>query len=84
METSHSAPREVYEGTLTARAGDLAKPASRRYHEIDVRATEPVASTSSTQPGDVAQLGERLVCNQEVAGSIPVVSTKLLSDRHLR
>src|SRR5262245_22362757 len=25
--------------------------------------------------GDVAQLGERLVCNQEVAGSIPVVST---------
>jgi len=27
---------------------------------------------------------KRLVCNQEVAGSIPVVSTKLLSDRHLR
>src|SRR4051794_38395017 len=25
--------------------------------------------------GDVAQLGERLVCNQEVAGSTPVVST---------
>jgi hypothetical protein len=28
--------------------------------------------------GDVAQLGERLVCNQEVAGSIPVVSTEAL------
>ena len=27
------------------------------------------------QNGDVAQLGERLVCNQEVGGSIPVVST---------
>ena len=27
-----------------------------------------------TSDGDVAQLGERLVCNQEVAGSIPVVS----------
>ncbi len=27
--------------------------------------------------GDVAQLGERLVCNQEVAGSIPVVSIPL-------
>lgn len=25
--------------------------------------------------GDVAQLGERLVCNQVVAGSIPVIST---------
>ncbi len=25
--------------------------------------------------GDVAQLGERLVCNQEVEGSIPFVST---------
>ena len=25
--------------------------------------------------GDVAQLGERLVCNQEVDGSIPLVST---------
>ena len=29
---------------------------------------------SSSAFGDVAQLGERLVCNQEVAGSIPVVS----------
>ena len=63
------------EGTLTARADDLAKPGSRRYHEIDVRVTEPVARTSSTHPGDVAQLGERLVCNQEVGGSIPLVST---------
>ena len=27
--------------------------------------------------GDVAQLGERLVCNQKVAGSIPVVSIVL-------
>ena len=62
------------EGTLTARADNLAKPGSRRYHEIDVRVTDPVARTSSTHPGDVAQLGERLVCNQEVGGSIPLVS----------
>ena len=27
--------------------------------------------------GDVAQLGERLICIQEVAGSIPAVSTRL-------
>ena len=26
-------------------------------------------------PGELAQLGERLVCNQEVTGSIPVFST---------
>ncbi len=26
--------------------------------------------------GDVAQLGERLLCKQEVVGSIPSISTK--------
>ena len=64
------------EGTLSARADDLAKPGSRRYHENDVRVASPVARTSSTHPGDVAQLGERLVCNQEATGSIPVSSTR--------
>ena len=29
--------------------------------------------------GAVAQLGERLVCNQEATGSIPVSSTRKLS-----
>ena len=29
------------------------------------------------QPGAVAQLGERLICIQEVAGSIPTSSTSL-------
>jgi hypothetical protein len=28
--------------------------------------------------GAVAQLGERLVCNQEVIGSIPISSTRIL------
>lgn len=28
--------------------------------------------------GELAQLGERLVCNQEVTGSIPVFSTILV------
>ena len=27
--------------------------------------------------GDVAQLGERLVCNQKVTGSIPVISRNM-------
>jgi hypothetical protein len=30
--------------------------------------------------GAVAQLGERLVCNQEATGSIPVSSTKALQE----
>ena len=30
-------------------------------------------------PGAIAQLGERLVCNQEVSGSIPLSSTKELT-----
>ena len=29
--------------------------------------------------GDIAQLGERLLCTQEVTGSSPVISTKLFS-----
>jgi hypothetical protein len=34
-------------------------------------------------PGELAQLGERLVCNQEVTGSIPVFSTNV-SDASFR
>jgi hypothetical protein len=34
---------------------------------------------NSRAQGAVAQLGERLVCNQEATGSIPVSSTKFLS-----
>ena len=29
--------------------------------------------------GDVAQLGEHLLCKQKVTGSIPVISTKLVA-----
>ena len=34
--------------------------------------------------GDIAQLGERLPCKQEVAGSIPTISTNLRSNRSIR
>ena len=34
--------------------------------------------TLSANNGGVAQLGERLLCKQNVAGSIPVTSTKLV------
>ena len=36
-----------------------------------------MAVPSSQNQGAVAQLGERLICIQEVAGSIPTSSTKL-------
>ncbi len=35
-----------------------------------------LATRSSQLKGAVAQLGERLVCNQEATGSIPVSSTR--------
>ena len=31
--------------------------------------------TGPEESGDIAQLGERLPCKQEVAGSIPTIST---------
>ena len=34
----------------------------------------PRRAAGRTSPGDVAQLGERLVCNQQVGGSNPLVS----------
>jgi hypothetical protein len=34
--------------------------------------------------GAVAQLGERLVCNQEATGSIPVSSTRIVEQRPFR
>ena len=36
-------------------------------------------SVALAEEGELAQLGERLVCNQEVTGSIPVFSTILRS-----
>jgi hypothetical protein len=43
-----------------------------------VLVTEP-ARRNPQPTGELAQLGERLVCNQEVTGSIPVFSTNLRS-----
>jgi hypothetical protein len=67
------------------RPAELAMSVRRCYHRTSVL---PGSSPKRVLPalgqrladacaliGDVAQLGERLVCNQEVAGSIPVVST---------
>ena len=40
----------------------------------------PLDLLSTVFNGAVAQLGERLICIQEVAGSIPVSSTKEVGD----
>ena len=37
----------------------------------------PALIAQTLRLGELAQLGERLVCNQEVTGSIPVFSTNL-------
>ncbi len=42
------------------------------WHEADIRSIRPILRTL----GAIAQLGERLLCKQEVAGSIPVGSTE--------
>ena len=39
--------------------------------------TRRPAATDAHRPGVVAQLGERRLCKPEVAGSIPVISTKM-------
>ncbi len=61
----------------TAAATDASDKLAHRKR-IRQSKIEPITCTlrsQSPQSGSVAQFGERLVCNQEVAGSIPVVST---------
>ena len=41
--------------------------------------TSQLTADGSLKFGELAQLGERLVCNQEVTGSSPVFSTKFFS-----
>src|SRR5207245_1189756 len=41
----------------------------------EVMSAEIVSTISAHERGAIAQLGERLVCNQKVAGSIPAGST---------
>jgi hypothetical protein len=41
-----------------------------------------IVETISADNGAIAQLGERLLCKQEVAGSIPAGSTTLDAPKH--
>ena len=64
------------------RLTDLCGPASirraRRSLRIACASGAPAARVDPVSGGDVAQLGERLVRNEEVVGSIPIISTILL------
>ncbi len=42
---------------------------------VGSKPTGPTKSSLLRKLGDIAQLGERLLCKQEVTGSIPVIST---------
>ena len=55
------------------------KPARRvkGAGEFGPAATKPRVVRRRAKSGELAQLGERLLCKQEVTGSIPVFSTKL-------
>ena len=48
-------------------------PVARWAHNPKVAGSNPVPATNFL--GDVAQLGEHLICIQGVAGSTPVIST---------
>ena len=56
---------------LRLRAEDLRRPPARWDNGFEGRS----ALHLKEHDGDVAQLGEHLLCKQEVTGSIPVVST---------
>ena len=60
------------EGRLPG-AGGCVQPASIRLGEAACRRCR----IGGAAQGAVAQLGERLICNQEVVGSIPISSTSL-------
>src|SRR5215213_11610482 len=45
---------------------------------VDPAPSHDIKKNANRTCGELAQLGERLVCNQEVTGSSPVFSTKTL------
>jgi hypothetical protein len=51
------------------------------YRHIEDALTDGWYSTLTSGVGGVAQLGERLLCKQEVIGSIPFTSTNLAGVR---
>lgn len=66
--------RHVIEGNASA-PPDLSRSALERAKRPRLRLREASRCRAGSHYGDLAQLVERLVCNQDVRGSIPLVST---------
>ena len=62
----------LFEGVLI---GQCVVPGDSVADVPPLRPTDARFNTDQTEFGELAQLGERLVCNQEVTGSSPVFST---------
>ena len=80
--------RAIWHTVTAGQHGDVAKWVTLVGYAWACRNADskyPASSLVQIQPsppfGDVAQLGERLPCTQEVAGSSPVVSTTNLKGR---
>ena len=63
----------VYPGPPVKINAGWSSQVARWAHNPKVAGSNPVPATIFD--GDVAQLAERLICIQEVAGSTPVIST---------
>lgn len=63
-------------GSMPADVMRCSSGVERRSYKPRVAGSNPVAAN-----GDVAQLGERLLCKQRVAGSIPVISIGVVAKR---
>ena len=65
--------------TLTTTASGTREFTIRQRRQQALDSATAVVVARDTLGGELAQLGERLVCNQEVTGSSPVFSTSLRS-----
>ena len=66
----------VYPGPPEKHDAGWSSLVARWAHNPKVTGSNPVPATNIC--GDVAQLAERLICIQEVAGSTPVISTSFI------
>ena len=76
MRLDHLLSREIYGDLLSTFQWLGGSWLSRLERPPDKREVGGSSPPEPTTGGDVAQLGERLLCKQEVRGSNPLVSTK--------
>ena len=72
----HTVPNEMFD-TKAEMNRSIAQPGSAPGLGPGGRRFESCLPDSKINFGGLAQLGERLLCTQEVSGSIPLVSTNI-------